>query len=143
MAQNAHRWGRRYGQTASGKRICAWCAKNFLRYVRKHDICESSNRGVAFWARNPSCSYAVWFVVIVVVLMGLAVDVLCVNVPDPQSLCFGTYVLHKLCGAVIGRGAHNSRGAQLAGRTASGAHTPREETENPQESSAALAGKPL
>ncbi len=54
-----------------GTRICAWPAKNLLRYVREHDICEISNGGIASLARKPSfgAPYAVWFVVIVVVLM--------------------------------------------------------------------------
>ena len=54
-------------RVASGKRMCVWPAKTMLRYVREHDICESLNRGIAFFARNSlfRAPYAVWLVVIV------------------------------------------------------------------------------
>ncbi len=53
---------------ASGKRVCVWPARTLLWYVCDQDICERSNRGIAFLPGNPSfrAPYAVWFVVIVV-----------------------------------------------------------------------------
>ncbi len=55
-------------------------------------------------------TYAVCFVVRMVVLMVLAVGFVCVFVPGAQKLCFGTYVLQNLCDAVIGCGAHSPVG---------------------------------
>ena len=77
--------------SASGQRIWAWPSKTLLRYVREHDICESSNRGSAFLARNSlfRAPYAVWFVAIVVNLRSESESVF---VADPQRLCFGMYV---------------------------------------------------
>ena len=68
-----------------------WPSKTLLWYVREHDICESSNRGIAFLARNSlfRAPYAVWFVAIVVNLRSESESVF---VPDPQRLCFGMYV---------------------------------------------------
>ncbi len=67
---NAHRSERADNdlRATSGKSVCAWPSKTLLRYVREHDICESSNRGLACLTRNPSfrAHYAVCFVVIVV-----------------------------------------------------------------------------
>ena len=68
-----------------------WPSKTLLWYVREHDICESSNRGIACLARNSlfRAPYAVWFVAIVVNLRSESESVF---VPDPQRLCFGMYV---------------------------------------------------
>ena len=59
-------------------------------YVRGHDICESSNRGIACLARNSlfRAPYAVWFVAIVVNLRSESESVF---VAGPQRLCFGMY----------------------------------------------------
>ncbi len=111
-------------RASSGTRICAWPAR-FGTYVNMASV-KAQTVGLRAWPErlhsgHLTLTYVVCFAVIVVVLIVLAVEVFCVYPHDTQILCFDTYVLQKLCGAVSARGSHRPRHGETENRPESSA----------------------